>query len=64
VRFVIFDDLPDDHTVRMEALTSDIALYLFAAAVLGIVVGVLIRGARTRSVLEQVQDEWQAKERS
>jgi predicted flap endonuclease-1-like 5' DNA nuclease len=61
VRFVIFDDLPDAHTVRMEALTSEIALYLLAAAVFGIVVGVLIRGARIRSVLEQVQDEWQAK---
>jgi len=61
VRFVIFDDLPDAHTVRMEALTSEMMLHLFAAAVLGIVVGLLIRGARTRSVLEQVQDEWQAK---
>jgi predicted flap endonuclease-1-like 5' DNA nuclease len=61
VRFVIFDDLPVAHTVRMEALTSEMMLYLFAAAVLGIVVGLLIRGARTRHVLEQVHDEWQAK---
>jgi predicted flap endonuclease-1-like 5' DNA nuclease len=45
----------------MEALTSEMVLYLFAAAVLGGVVGLLIRGARTRRVLEQVDDEWQAK---
>jgi len=61
VRFVIFHDLPDAHTVRMQALTSETVLYLFAAAVLGIVVGLLIRGAQTRRVLDQVDDEWQEK---
>ena len=61
MRFVIFHDLPDAHTVRMQALTSETVLYLFAAAVLGIVVGLLIRGAQTRRVLDQVDDEWQEK---
>ncbi|MDH3614927.1 MAG: hypothetical protein OEQ90_00485 [Gammaproteobacteria bacterium] len=45
----------------MQALTSETVLYLFAAAVLGIVVGLLIRGAQTRRVLDQVDDEWQEK---
>jgi len=45
----------------MEGLTSEILLYLSAAAVLGVLVGLLIRGANSKRVLDEITDEWQAK---
>ena len=43
----------------MGVLTAEIMFYLFAAAVLGVVIGFLIRGAQTGRVLEQAGNEWQ-----
>ena len=45
----------------MEALTSEIALYLAAAGVIGVLLGWLFRGANSERSIEQLNDEWQVK---
>lgn len=45
----------------MEALTPEIALYLAAAGVIGVLLGWLFRGANSKRSVEQLNDEWQVK---
>lgn len=45
----------------MEALTPEIALYLAAAGVIGVLLGWLFRGANSKRSIEQLNDEWQVK---
>ena len=45
----------------MEALTSEIALYLAAAGVVGLLLGWLVRGANSQRLMDRLSDEWQTK---
>lgn len=45
----------------MEALTSEIALYLAAAGVVGVLLGWLFRGANSERSIEQLNEQWQTK---
>ena len=45
----------------MEALTSEIALYLAAAGVVGVLLGWLFRGANSQRLMDRLSDEWQTK---
>jgi len=45
----------------MEALTSEIALYLAAAGVVGVSLGWLFRGANSERSIEQLNEQWQTK---
>ncbi|MGB5333469.1 MAG: hypothetical protein WBM80_01350 [Woeseiaceae bacterium] len=45
----------------MEAFTPEIALYLAAAGVIGVLLGWLFRGANSKRSIEQLNDEWQVK---
>jgi predicted flap endonuclease-1-like 5' DNA nuclease len=44
----------------MEGVTSQVGLYLTAAAVVGVLIGWLIRGANSKRGIDKLNDEWRA----
>jgi len=61
VRLVVFHNDPLRHTAPMEALTSQIALYLVAAGLVGAGIGWLIRGPSNARLIDKLNNDWQTK---
>ncbi len=61
VQSVIFHNACPRHTGAMEALTSQLMLFVGAALLIGAGIGWLIRGASNNRLIDTINDDWQTK---